>query len=150
MKIADYLNDGAGHQAKGVLAYLQPFAQIESSWNTEQKRYTAEVEIARWENCREQGYVVSLRSANYKRCLHIIFFEHRNSDSICAVKWEQTGLINSPTIDTAKFGKVYKDKYDTSYQVSCGEVVKMADWIITQLNEFWQESGTEAQIKKEM
>ena len=113
---------------------------IEDSWNDEYKRYEATPTIARWENCREQGYIVSMRSLDYSRQLHIAFFEHRNSDSICAVKWEQTSL-NTLTIDTAIFGdEVYKDKYDVSKSVTWGQVKEMADWIIAQFEHFWRVS----------
>ena len=131
-----YLKDGADFQARAVLAYLSYSDGIEESWNDGQSRYEAMPYVSRWENCREQGYIVSLRSKDFRRQLNIIFFEHRNSDAICAVKWEQ-GSINSLTIETAKFGNIYKDKYDVSFSVGYGEVVKMADWVWEQLVEFW-------------
>lgn len=138
-KLFEYLNDGAHPQARGVMAYLQQNSGIEASWNDEQKRYTADVEIDRWHNCREQGYVVYMRNNNYSRQLNIAFFEHRNSDSICAVKWEQV-TFNNPHLDNAKFGDIYKTKYDTSFSVGYGEVDKMASWIFKQLSDFWVES----------
>lgn len=130
----DYLKDGANHQARAVLCFLQGFS-IEESWNKEFHKYDAEPSVARWENCREQGYVISLRAKS--RTLNIAFFEHRNSDSICAIKWEQM-TINAPTIDTADFGgKVYTDKHDVSHSVGYGEIAKMSDWIGEQLSGFW-------------
>lgn len=87
-----YLEDGANYQARAVLMFLQSRANIEGSWNREEGRYEANVKVTRWENCREQGYITSLRTKDYSRQLNIIFFEHRNSDSIHAVKWEQTSL----------------------------------------------------------
>lgn len=137
--LSKYQDDGANYQAQAVLAFVRR-GEVECSYNKEERRYEAEPKVARWENCREQGYVISLRSKDYQRQLNIIFFEHRNSDSICAVKWEQTTL-NSPTIDTAQFGDVYKDKYDTSFSVGYGEVLKMANWIEEQLEEFWKETS---------
>lgn len=47
--------------------------------------------------------------------------------------------MNSLTIDTADFEDVYKDKYDTSFSVSYGEITEMADWIVEQLNQHWVE-----------
>lgn len=135
----DYQNDGANHQARAVLALLQGFdCIVESSWNDERKKYDAEPKVARWENCREQGYVISMRAKNHKQ-LNIAFFEHRNSDSICAVMWEQPTL-NSPTIDTAEFGDVYKDKYDLSHEVGWKKVDKMSNWIEKELNKFWKKN----------
>jgi hypothetical protein len=135
-ELKNYQEDGANYQAKAVLAFTQRESNIEKSWDAEQKRYKAEPRVARWENCREQGYIISLKTEDYSKQLNIVFFEHRNSDSICAVKWEQSAM-NTITIENAQFGDVYKDKYDTSFSVGYGEVVKMADWITKELNDFW-------------
>lgn len=137
-RLENYLQDGANYQARATLMFLQRNANIESSWNKEYKCYDAEIKVARWENCREQGYIVSLCSKKFGggKQLNIAFFEHRNSDSICAVKWEQNSM-NTITIDNAVFGDVYKDKYDTSHSVGYGEAYGMAEWITEQLTEFW-------------
>lgn len=133
-----YLQDGANKQARAVLCMLQGFS-IEESWNKEYHRYTADVNVARWENCREQGYVVMLRAKN-REMLNIAFFEHRNSDNICAIRWVQNG-INSPTIDTADFdGACYSDKWDVNKQVSPGQISQMAEWIEEELTEFWNKN----------
>tara|TARA_R110002020_G_scaffold69158_3_gene180225 strand:+ start:1173 stop:1598 length:426 start_codon:yes stop_codon:yes gene_type:complete len=134
-KLENYLEDGANYQARATLMFLQRDADIEESWNDEWKRYDAEIQVARWENCREQGYIVSLRNKKSEK-LNIAFFEHRNSDSICAVKWQQESM-NTLTIDNAEFGDVYKDKYDTSHSVGYGKAYKMAEWIIEQFKEHW-------------
>ena len=135
-KLNSYLQDGANYQARAVMCMIQPW-NIETSWCTETKQYLAEIKIARWENCREQGYVVSFRPGFDSGQLNIAFFEHRNSDSICAVMWEQVTL-NSPTIDTADFGgKVYKDKWDVSHEVSYGQILEMSKWIYNQLENYW-------------
>lgn len=140
--IKNYLDDGANFQAQAVLAFVRSGCDIEESWSDKFKKYEAKIKVGRWENCREQGYVLSMLTRNYKKQLNIAFFEHRNSDDIEAVKWEQTS-INSLTIDTAKFGEIYKDKYDTSFSARCGEISKMSDWIIEQFTEFWKENDVE-------
>jgi hypothetical protein len=129
-----YFDDGANWQAQAVACYLN-HTKIEESWSEEKSAYLASPSISRWENCREQGYVISLRAANLKQ-INIAFFEHRNSDSICTVEWEQN-TMNAPTIDTAEFGNIYKDKYDTSASFSYGEVVAAGDWILDRLDSFW-------------
>lgn len=141
-KIHEYFNDGANYQAQAVLAALKGKIGdgIESSWNKEFSKYDAEVTVSRWENGREQGYVSTLRSKNFSRQLNIAWFEHRNSDPICAIRWEQV-TMNSPTIDTAKFGDVYKDKWDTSHAVSYGKFSEMAEWISDQFENFWDETS---------
>jgi hypothetical protein len=133
--LENYLQDGANYQARATLMYLQALCNIKESWNKTTLSYDAEVKVARWENCREQGYVVSLTNPTREQ-LNIAFFEHRNSDEISAVKWEQKS-INSLTIDTAKFGDIYKTKYDTSHEVPFGEASKMAGWIFTELTTHW-------------
>lgn len=137
--LSNYLNDGANARVQSVMCYLKYLLGdgIEESWNKETHRYDASVKIARWENCREQGYVISLRSKNYEKQLNIAFFEHRNSDELCAIKWEQTSM-NSLTIDTAKFGDVYKDKWDVSFEVRYHEIARLAEWIFQELTEFWE------------
>ena len=140
MNLKYYMQDGANYQARAVLAFLQSHDGIEESWDDEFKRYGAEIEIGRWENCREQGYVLSLRSKDYSRQMNIAFFEHRNSDRICAILWEQE-TINSPTIGTAEFGDVYKTNWDTSHEEKYGNISQMSDWIWEQLENFWIETS---------
>lgn len=38
-------------------------------------------------NCREQGFVVSI-SKGFDKITNVAFFEHRNSDALCALRWE--------------------------------------------------------------
>jgi hypothetical protein len=133
------MNDGADHQARATLAYLQMNIGdgIESSWNKQACWYEARPQVARWENCREQGYVVHMRNESRRTQINIAWFEHRNSDAICAVRWCQES-INSLHIDNAVFTDVYKDKHDVSHRVKCGDAKEMADWIFEQLESHWE------------
>jgi hypothetical protein len=127
------------HAADAVLAYISRASGLEKTWGPDYKGgkdYQAHPEIAEWHNCREQGYIIYLRSEDYEKQLNIAVFEHRNSDSICAVMWEQRTL-NPPTIDTAEFGDVYKTKWDISHSVNYDQASLMADWIINELESFW-------------
>ena len=137
--LKNYFNDGANENVQAVLCMLkyQIVDGIESSWDDKYKRYLAEIKVARWENCREQGYIVSLRNRKAKQ-LNVAFFEHRNSDQLCAVKWEQSS-INSLTIETAEFGDVYKDKHDVSISFSYNKGYELAEWIKNELVNFWDE-----------
>ena len=127
-------HDGANYQARATLAVLSA-RNIESSYNQVLQRYEAQPAVARWENCREQGYVIRLSGQRYVGQINIAFFEHRNSDELCAIVWEQI-TINSPTIDTmdAK-GSIYKNKFDP------GKYDEMADFIMGELSAFWDKSG---------
>lgn len=135
-------HDNVNWQAQGVLACLRSYDGLENSWDTEQSRYLAEPEVNAWFNGRERGYVVTLRSEDYRRQFHIAFFEHRNSDIICAVCFETSGLINPPTInDIPKSHPFYESKWDYDFSVGCGKFIEMADWIIDKLEEFWDSSS---------
>ena len=138
-KLEDYLQDGANAQARATLMFLQSYGTVEDSWNKEYHKYDAEIKVARWENCREQGYITSLRTKDYSKQLNIAFFEHRNSDAICAVKWEQSSM-NTLTIENAEFSDVYTDKFDVSHRVEWGQAKDMAEWISDQFTSFWNEN----------
>lgn len=126
--------DGACAAAKAVRAYLAARDGIEESWSKEFRRYLAEPTAHRWENGREQGYVVCLRKSG--RQINIAFYEHRNSDAICALEWEQF-TMNGPTIDTMPDG-VFESKWDVSHQVGPEAAYEMADWIFDRLANFWK------------
>lgn len=135
-ELKNYIQDGANYQARAVLMLIQGLLDEDCD------SYTT---VARWENCREQGYVISASNKSYKNHLNICFFVHRNSDGLCSVKWFQR-TINSPTIDTAKFigignKPVYKDKFDTSHESRYLECVDMAKWIVKELTQFINEEG---------
>lgn len=135
-KLSEYLKDGAGRQARGVLPFIDE--NIESSFK--EGRYQADVQVGRWENAREQGYVISMRGQDHTRQINVAFFEHRNSDEIHAIKWEQVTL-NTPTIDgLPKDHSYYNSKYNTDFRVGYGEVLEMATWVNNVLNDFWKYS----------
>jgi hypothetical protein len=141
--LGSYLQDGADYQAKAVLAYLQIEPELDASYNKERHVYESDIQVGRWENCREQGYVLSLRVEGSQ--LNIAFFEHRNSDSICAIRWEQC-TINTPTIETIQHAEgVYESKRDISFEVSWEEFRKMADWIKKELNNYYKEKTKETE-----
>lgn len=142
--LSHYFQDGAGNQAKATLMALQGHGEIEESYNEKTKDYDAKIYVDRWKNGREQGYIVMLekdahnsKSKSHKQ-INIAFFEHRNTDDIHAIVWEQATFLHPPTIDTAKFGNIYKDKSDTSFCVEFGEYQKMADFIFSELEKFWK------------
>lgn len=135
------LTSSIDKQAQAVKCYLETYSGIEPSYNGD--TYAAFPYIAEWHNGRENGYVVYMRNQDYTKQINIAFFEHRNSDSIHAVKWLQYTGINPPTIDSAEFGDVYKNKFDTSYAVEYGQAGDMARWIYDELEAFWVECEAE-------
>src|SRR4051812_35854363 len=108
--------DGAGFQAQAVLAYLRYFigSGIEESWNAKWNQYEAEPRVVRLDNCREQGYIVWLRSRDSKHQINIAFYEHRNNDLICAVV-SDVRTFNAPIL--ADILPAMNDKWDVAHSV---------------------------------
>lgn len=88
-----YTPDGANSSCRAILELVRGFGFPEHTWNKDKKGYSGNYSVARWENCREQGYVITIENE-----WHIVFFEHRNSDNLCVLSFNKH-TINSPTID---------------------------------------------------
>lgn len=133
-------NFGIGYQALAVMAYLNGRDGIEVSWNN--GRYHADVKAAPWYNGRERGIVFYMRDPAFKHQLNIAVYEHRNSDSICALRWENT-TFNPPILADIPEG-VYQNKWDTAMDFSYGEASNMANWVYEQFSDFWKEHSTKS------
>ena len=48
--------------------------------------------------------------------------------------------MDAPVLELSNFGDVYKDKWDVSFSVVYSEYAKMGDWILNELEEFWEDS----------
>jgi len=119
MYLNNYLYDGAGSQAKATLAILQGLL----SGNI------PEVKLGRWENGREQGYIVYYYNSKIQKQINIAFFEYRKTDDLCAIKWEQTSIDKAITLVNADLPAPYKHSYEVNY----GQILKMAKWITKEI-----------------
>lgn len=128
--------DGANFQARAVLEMVRHHlgSGIEDSWDDDQKRYLAEPMFCRLDNCREQGYVVFLRSPDLAKQINISFYEHRNTDRIY-VQVNDVRTFNAPSQQEA-MGHM-GDKYASAFTAPCGEIDKVADFIADALRQFW-------------
>jgi hypothetical protein len=128
-------NFGVKNQAMAVLCFIDELGFIpRSDYPT--------IYTRPWYNGRECGFVVSLSNKSWGKVIHIAVFEHRNSESICALKWETTSHYwNHPLEDENIFHVAYgekdKDKHDFAFSVGYGEVGKMADYVYEQLENFY-------------
>lgn len=125
--IEKYLNDGACYQARIVLNILamKKYEIIEKTYNYEHSFYMGDILVGRFENCREQGYVFTLR---YKKvCKNYLVYEHRNTDSLCLIM-NDTHTINTPTFEQMWKGKESSSDYDMSFSYGnwndCAEFIK--------------------------
>jgi hypothetical protein len=99
------------------------------------EKVDVEMFVHEWHNGRERGYVIHARRG-MQRQLNIAFYEHRNSDDIYALMWEQVSLNPIMTYEAADFGGKFEDKYSHSHSVRFGMASDMAGWIHGQLEDF--------------
>lgn len=114
-EIKSYLNDGANWQAQCVLSYVRSHLDLPKSYN---------VEVGRYENCREQGYVFSL-IRDYKQVLHIAVYEHRNIDSLVAKSFKGF-FFNTPRAEDLQM----KDKWDYDKSFDYGCVIDCGKYVV--------------------
>lgn len=124
-------------QAKAVYNYLEAYDGVEVSWNDDIGRYEASPSIAEWHNGREHGFVVSLEANGLSGPQkNIVFYEHPNSDQICAREWEEK-TRNPPHISSKAYEEAFNDKFDYTHFVKHGQAAEMAAWIMKRLQDHW-------------
>lgn len=140
--ISRYMDDGANWQSQCVLSYVRShtygvtsffLGDIDADKRKEVERLLLfiHVEVGRYENCREQGYVFSVSC--FSKRLNITVFEHRNSDGLCLIVFEGS-FLNTPTWEDVWRGK--EDKWDIDYKFVCGDVVSCGEKVIELFNGF--------------
>jgi hypothetical protein len=124
--VKNYLNDGANYKAQAVLAIIRGYRdEIAEVANHHE---SVMVNVGRFENCREQGYVFSLWY-EYKFIKHYAVYEHRNSDNICVLINDQY-TTNTPNADQM-FGN--RGKYDVDKTFPYNGIIDAADFIISEM-----------------
>ena len=98
---------------------------LDASYDKEKKKNRAKIVVGRYENCREQGYVLTLL-VDWQAIYNIAFYEHRNSDRIC-VKGFEGSFFNTPRAEDLKM----KDKWDYDKSFEFGQIMECAEWIDT-------------------
>lgn len=136
--INHYLDDGANQQARAVLAMVKLHLGdgIEESWDAKWGTYRADVKVSRFDNCREQGYFVYLRSADYNEQITLAFAEYRSSDSIVVYKLEGT-TFNAPTNDL--FNRPENGLNGRFF--GFGKITEAAEFIAEELVGFWKRTS---------
>lgn len=151
-KLQYYMHDGANWQARAVLAYVQNC----SSWFEDEIHQQSKkagknpfhlLEVGRYENCREQGYVVSVHLGVQQ--LNIAFYEHRNTDDICVLISKET-TMNTPSMNDMwkpKGENATKYDYDKDFKfgqiLECGKYIET--YILTWIGEVYEKIGKEEQ-----
>lgn len=137
------IEDKINKQVKAVLAYLMG-TDLSFSWDDNEKEEKCNAEVFLWLNGRERGYCISFREKySYGECLNIAFFEHRNSDNICILRWESDrGFFNHATEEADIFEKAYGGggKYDVYKSFKYGEAAKAAEFIMKEAELWWKKT----------
>lgn len=120
--IKNYLDDGANWQAQCVLAYLKRRVGCDLKH---------EVGVTRYDNLREQGYIFFMRVGSKQ--MNVAVYEHRNTDTLCIVSNEKVTFYDPLSEDI--WGNM-KDKWDTTADFGCGEIVNCGMTIIEIFQEF--------------
>lgn len=124
--VKNYLDDGANYKAQAILAiirgYMDEIAEVANHPEN------VMVNVGRFENCREQGYVFSL-FYEYKFIKHYAVYEHRNSDNICVLISDKY-TINTPNADQM-FGN--RGKYDVDKTFPYNGIIDASDFIISEM-----------------
>lgn len=138
--ISNYLNDGAGWQAQAVLAFVR--GNITRLTDDKYYEQNIKVEVGRYENCREQGYVFILSftgKIGYEQRNYAVY-QHRNSDTICVL------ISNAITLNTPGIDVMWKDKgenprscqYDKGFDWD--DIKGCAEYIIQDMDNFLEEN----------
>ena len=121
VSLESYLNDGACPQAIAVLGLMKAHADYILD------RFDAELFVGRYENCREQGYVFTIRYKGLQR--NYAVYQHRNSDALCVL------ISNAYTMGTPQVADMWADKgknaskYDVNNSFGNTEVEDCASFI---------------------
>lgn len=124
--VKNYLDDGVNYKAQAILAIIRGYRdEIAEVADNPQN---VMVNVGRFENCREQGYVFSL-FYNYKFIKHYAVYEHRNSDNICVLINDKY-TVNTPNADQM-FGN--RGKYDVDKTFPYNGIMDAAQFIISEM-----------------
>lgn len=143
MKLKNYMDDDANWQAQAVLAYLRSHTSwiLDESYDTNRKDFLANLEVGRFENCREQGYVFTIYFKSNAK--NYTVYEHRNSDSLCIMITDVLSM-NTPTLDQLfkSREKLLKEEHPNeelnkynmyNQEFSYGAIVDCGDWIVNDM-----------------
>ena len=141
-----YLFDGACAQAQAVLAYLRDNMDdaLDGTWNNSLMNWNARLDVGRYENYREQGYIFSVRYE--RRQLNFAVYEHRNSDRIVVVKFE---CLTVNTLFATEVWAKMKNKYDTDAHFEYFDIKGCGRYIIESIKDFIQEIQLKQEKKDE-
>lgn len=126
---------GLNNQALAVLYFLDRY---KADFIPEDEEYKISLQTCPWYNGREKGFCISMGHYIKNNWLHIAVFEYRNTDNLCALKWETTSPYwNLATIEEAGKVAYADDSSNPTISFGYGEIGKCAKWIYDALKEYY-------------
>lgn len=84
-------------------------------------------------NCREQGFVITFETIDrsLSEQVNYAFYEHRNSDQICVIRWE--GRLNVAGAITPNDIPAFKNKWDVTKSFDYMDIKGVLCWIMAEI-----------------
>ncbi|MAZ56858.1 hypothetical protein CL653_03635 [bacterium] len=145
--LESYMRDGADANVRAILCLIQAMDGhfIESSWDVKISDYKGKLRVGRWENGREQGYVMTCVHPLTVQQFNIAIFNHRSSDMIFGLEWESSITMNSPTLADVPETHGYTNSstnVDRSFIYNAH--YECAEWVKEAFDEWWTEQDDAA------
>lgn len=88
-----------------------------------------------YSNCRERGFVVSVsKQIGSDQRRHWVFYEHRNSDELCCLRWDGPGHVSRGY--RADDVEGFTDKWTITKSWPYMSIVDAANWLHDEIREF--------------
>lgn len=95
------------------------------------------IDTTRFLNCREQGFVIQVRSpTSLDKQLNLAFFTHRNSDTLCALRWTGVGHISVGVRPDDVPEAAFPDKWTHAATWPFMEILAPVEWTEKQICEY--------------
>jgi len=103
------------------------------------------VETSRYHNCREQGFLWSMCKGSLPNFsdgapqINFVWYEHRNSDRLCCVKW--TGKVKIPLDGSVTYQVIPEEAFPDKYSYTEGfhyfDFLKAIAWWADELQDWY-------------
>lgn len=75
--------------------------------------YQIDIRCVPYMNCRERGFVLEIRQMYGDEPVCLAFFEHRNSDALCCIRWQSAQYRHCYSAEDIP-ESVYSDKWSVT------------------------------------
>lgn len=137
-KIESYMHDGAGWQPQAVLAYLRSKNEqiLDETWNARRWRFDGSIEVGRYEEYLNQGYVISVvcYPADEKCSMkNYIVYQDKDNEGISVFSF-----VGVYSVTPSRHDKHYAmmDGIGSTKEFACGDIVGCGDWVADDMKQF--------------